>query len=712
MRLITFLATVKWSPLQSVVLAAVAVIIIIAIIAFRFNYRIQMRSAIYIDTQCDVFNAKGLAKYLTIRRKRFKKPSLVIIDFRNLLIITKYYENPEECIYLISDLLLRKLGKIETLGRIEYNKFCIVYDEKEKEDIKALCKEIEERINQSDLLKHDVDFILKFGVYLNADLSDPFLCIKNALYTLSYSKDVDDNIYFYSDDVSAILDKEKKISEQMHSALEQNKFVSYIQPKVSLETKRVCGGEILVRWVDDSLNPIFFPNEFIPLFETNGFVKEIDMKMFENACMLAKTMVEKGHNDLVISVNLSKANLEEKGFINKIDSIIDRVGVSPKNLEIEITETTIMNSYGYVSKCIMDLRQRGFKVAMDDFGKEYSSLGSLSDNPFDTIKLDGIFFKDNLSTDKTRLIVEELLTMLTKLNYEVVCEGVENKETLSVIGRITRNVVIQGYYFSRPVPTHQFESFVNTNYDDMIDIPSEPVSKQQQKPAVVETNDTIKEVSNFDKLDNDMIASLQLQIKEMKQTIEDQKKSAYEQELRYMREQIEMLKTQGTQPKEETELERLRRELAEAKKKDSERKKALAEAKEIEMLKKELAELNKELEKSEEDIQTESEQEVIEAEEVKEEKIEEASPVDEPVDALEQETSDSNELNNETNEEIVDDSNLNEKEEVLEAVEEKPLESQEDEKTETETNDLNKEETTTEEVEKPKKKTSKTKKEE
>lgn len=644
MNLFTFLATFQWHPLQVIVLAAVAVIILMAVVAFRFNYRTQMRSTYYMDTECNVFNDKGLARYLSDRKKKFEKPSLVIVDIRNLIIVSKHHNDPERLIYDISDILLKGLSKIETLGRVEYNRFCIVYDNKDKEQIKSLCKSIEERINNSkETLKNDVDFILRFGVYQNVDLEDTNFAIKNALYTLVYSKDVDNNIYFYSNDVSEILSKEKKITEQMHAALEQNRFVPYIQPKVSLKTGRVSGGEILCRWVDDAQNPIFFPNEFIPLFESNGFVKQVDMLMLENACRLAKTLVDRGHRNLVISVNLSKANFDSPDFASKIETIANKVGVMPSNIEIEITETTIMNSYGYVSKCIMDLRQRGFKVAMDDFGKEYSSLGSLSDNPFDTIKLDGIFFRDNLSTEKTRGIVEDLINMLSKLNYEIVCEGVETKDTLSVIGRITNDVVIQGYYFSKPIPIHQFESFLNTNYDDLIaEIVVEKKEYEKARPvAQARTRAIDSDVPESE------LSDLQSQIKEMQKTIEDQKKLAYEQEIRFMREQIELLKNQKAEAPEpkESEVERLRRELAEAKKAEEKRKKAKAEALEVARLRKELEKLraqaeedeNVEIEYVDEDgnpVEISPDDEIIEVEEIEvpadEETVEEVEEVQEP----------------------------------------------------------------------------------
>jgi EAL domain-containing protein (putative c-di-GMP-specific phosphodiesterase class I) len=195
--------------------------------------------------------------------------------------------------------------------------------------------------------------------------------------------------------------------------------------------------------------------------------------MLENAARLAQVLVRNGYPDIQISVNLSKINFETKNFASEIYKIVTEAGASPRNVEIEITETTIMNNSTYVASCIMELRQLGFKVAMDDFGKEYSSLGLLSSNPFDVIKLDSIFFKDGLSTEKTRGIVSDILTMLSKLDYEIVCEGIETKEVVNIIGSINPDVVIQGYYFSKPIPVYQFEAFVATKYDFDFEAPED-----------------------------------------------------------------------------------------------------------------------------------------------------------------------------------------------------------------------------------------------
>ena len=466
--------------LQLGITIALIVLLIIAAIAFRRNIKIQMRVANYMNNECNIFNRKGLEMYLFKHRKRLSSPTLVAIELRNLALIAK--NSNGNLPYRIASIIIKSMKKEETVGRLEYNKFLVVANGRSKEEIKSLCNDFDQRLNGDDSELHsDVNFAITFGIYENPNLDDTKLAITLAENTLVYSNVKEKNIYFYSDDVSMALTRKDRINEQKHAALEEKRFISFIQPKVSLATGRVVGGEILCRWLDEYQKPVYYPNEFIPIFEENGFVKEIDKLMLENAARLAQVLVRNGYPDIQISVNLSKINFETKNFASEIYNIVTEAGASPRNVEIEITETTIMNNSTYVASCIMELRQLGFKVAMDDFGKEYSSLGLLSSNPFDVIKLDSIFFKDGLSTEKTRGIVSDILSMLSKLDYEIVCEGIETKEVVNIIGSINPNVVIQGYYFSKPIPVYQFEAFVATKYDFDFETPEVKAEAPKEK---------------------------------------------------------------------------------------------------------------------------------------------------------------------------------------------------------------------------------------
>ena len=440
-------------------------VLLIALISYRFNHRTQQKANRYMDDEALVFNKKGLEKYFKKKRRKFSNPTLVVVEIRNLDYLYTNYKQRNKLIIKIADILLAGLKKVEVVGRVEFNKFIIAYNKYTRDQIREKCIQINQKFE--DLVIEDYgkfDFNLFFGIYEEVPLKDKeVLDVTCAI--IRYSNMTDGNRYYYCQEVSDSLERIKRMNTEKDYDFEQRRFVPYIQPKVDFKTGRVVGGEILVRWVDENNNFKYSPAEFIPLFESNGFVKKIDDLMFQHACLLAKTLSQKGHKDVVISVNVSKVNFLAADFERKIRTAITDYQVDPKHVEIEVTETVVTENFQHVSNSIMSLRQMGFNVAMDDFGQEYSSLGLLSTNPFDTIKLDRIFFRNKLATEKDRHIVRNLLEMLTKLNYKKVCEGVSDKQTLDVLATINQDVIIQGFCISTPIPVTQFEAFLDTVFE-------------------------------------------------------------------------------------------------------------------------------------------------------------------------------------------------------------------------------------------------------
>ncbi len=525
---LAFMDNFKWY--HWVAIGGIAVIVIAAVFLFRFNTKTQMKVSFNMDDETQVYNPKGLDVYINNNSKKFVNPVVVVVEIKNLVIVYKDYPKKRKLMMRIADLLLKGLSNIETVARIEFNKFAIIYSDRDKNDIRERLLAFDKALNDEEFDKNiDIKFVVNFGVNEKPRLDEGYNNVRYAESSITLSPVKDKNIYYYCDEVTVALGKQNRMNEAKQIAFEEKRFVSYIQPKVSLETGTVIGGEILCRWVDEMQNPIYSPGEFIPLFESNGFIKQIDDLMFENACMMAATLVRRGYNDIVISVNLSKADMDGTDIVKKLLEVCNKHSVNPRNIEVEITESAVMSNSKYISSVIMQLRQSGFKVAMDDFGKEYSSLSSLADNPFDTIKIDGVFFKDGLQTEKTKNIAKDILTMLSKLNCEIVCEGVENKPTLDIIASINRNVVIQGYYFSKPIPTYQFESFVETKYD--LDFP------EPEKTEIGEASS--EEVEALRARIYELEAMLQQTANQQPQPQQASNNSQLEEENRRLREQMQ-----------------------------------------------------------------------------------------------------------------------------------------------------------------------------
>ena len=578
--------------ISMLIYTAIILIIIIALLSYRWNHRMQTKVAGYMDNETDLFNKRGLDKFFKRKHKKFSNPTLVVVEIRNLQYLYTNYLKRNLLMSKISDELVKGLSKKETAGRIEFNKFLLVLDNKNRDQIKEICHKIEERFDNIILPEYGkYNYYLYFGIYEKAPINTDKELILIASNIVKYSNITDENRYYYCLEVKEALDRLKRMNQEKDYDFAQKRFVPYIQPKVDLKTGKVVGGEILVRWVDESQNFKYPPGEFIPLFESNGFVTKIDEEMFRQACKLAKTLVDRGKTDIVISVNISKIKFMSTNFEQSLMEIIAEYQVSPKNIEIEITETTVMENFQYVSNCIMTLRQLGFNVAMDDFGKEFSSLGSLSTNPFDTIKLDMVFFRNKLATEKDRLIVRNILDMLSKLNYEKVCEGISDKHTLDMLATINQDVIIQGYVISQPIPVSQFEAFANTtfefNYPPVVDPYAKPAPKTEPEsevvvdvipPKGVETQagggsntsinisglgsnvpappSTINEIDEMRRQMIEMERKFQTQL-------EEQRRQAQEDEIKRMRDEMNKLReTKETRYEGHDEIEALKREMA------------------------------------------------------------------------------------------------------------------------------------------------------
>lgn len=572
--------------LTILILVLVVIIVLVAIVAYRYNHRKQAKASQYMDNECLIYNKKGLEKYLQRKKKKFSNPTVMVVEMRNLSYLYMNYSKRSKLMYDITDCLTKGLSKYEVISRIEFDKFFLILDNKEKEDIRSMCQSMERRLVEMQIEDFGMyDFYLYFGVYEKAPLEDPeIIYVSSAI--IPFSKLIENNIYYYTDDVRVIFEKLKKINNEKQPDFEQNKFVPYIQPNVDLRTGKVVGGEILCRWEDEQTGFKFNPGDFIPLFEQTGFIRYIDELMLKSACELAQRMIHRGRTDIIISVNVSKVQFLTPNFESRVMEIVQSYQIDPKNIMLEISENTLMENYASISKIITKLRQFGFTVAMDDFGKELSSMESLTTGSFEYVKLDMLFFKNKLATEKDRVIVKNILRMLLNLNYKLICEGVSDEKTLTELARICREVIVQGYVISEPIPLPLFDPFADRIFNfDLPEYEEEEEAKPKKKKAkdeedkdstiAVDVNaattpngGTSINISGLGGTtvvpeQNKEIEEMRRQMEEMRHqfqsTLEEQKRQAHEDEMKRMREEMARMQNQ---PKENnSEIEALRLEI-------------------------------------------------------------------------------------------------------------------------------------------------------
>lgn len=246
----------------------------------------------------------------------------------------------------------------------------------------------------------------------------------------------------------------KHIEDVMHKALNDGEFITYYQPKIGLNNFELVGAEALVRWKRD--NTLIPPYKFIPIFERNGFVTEIDFCMLKNVCKSIKNWISMGLEPITVSVNFSKLHLSNKNFVSKIKDIIKQYDISPKYIEIEFTETLDVENYNSLVNVNRELKKYGFKTSIDDFGAGFSSLNMLKDVPVDVVKLDKSLIDDTAYSTREKIIIQDIIKMAKTLDIEVIAEGVEDLEQLLFLKNIKCNQ-IQGYIFDKPLSLEDFE---------------------------------------------------------------------------------------------------------------------------------------------------------------------------------------------------------------------------------------------------------------
>lgn len=260
------------------------------------------------------------------------------------------------------------------------------------------------------------------------------------------------NIGFYDGGMKEELHHRQFIEEEMHKALLNNEFVMYLQPKYCISTDTIIGAEALVRWIHPTRGMIS-PNEFIPLFEQNGFILKLDRIIWESACQKIRHWIDEGYDPVPISVNVSRQYLTTFDVAGAVSELVKKYDIPVKMLELEITES--VDAPG-VEEVIRKIKEAGFTILMDDFGSGYSSLNMLKTTQFDVLKIDRSFLSEFMESDRGRKIIHHTISMSRDIGLDIIAEGVETLDQAQFLSSCGCNAA-QGFYYSRPIPADDFD---------------------------------------------------------------------------------------------------------------------------------------------------------------------------------------------------------------------------------------------------------------
>lgn len=380
-----------------------------------------------------------------------KNIAFIQFDIRKFKLINDLYG--EKFGDEILNFIIKRLGEYcheeQFFINLRSDVFMIVTEYGNEEELTELVKHLDERITNFK----NVKLQLSYGIYTVEDKTMELRQMedRSAMARKAAKNNILTNVVFYKEQFKVSLYNRKFIEENMQSAIAERQFMMYLQPKYSIAKNEIIGAEALVRWRHPERGMIY-PNQFIPIIEENGFIKEVDYYIWGEACRFIRRCEEAGIRSCPVSVNVSRVHLQDNECIRMLSKMIDDNHISKELLELEITESADDQQ---ISMKALLLKEAGFTLLMDDFGSGYSSLNILLETPFDVIKLDKKFMENMMVSNKGKLILEQVVLMADKLELGLLAEGVETKEQIDLLENIGCDQV-QGYYYAKPMPEEEF----------------------------------------------------------------------------------------------------------------------------------------------------------------------------------------------------------------------------------------------------------------
>lgn len=411
----------------------------------------------------DVTGGKNKKEFERIAKDLLKGDGSYVVVYANIdrfKLINETYGND------VGNQILRQIHKIiddelrwdEVSGRIMADNFGVLmrYHSLPKLDqrLYRISKQLSELTDEQG---NSYGIILYFGVYVvEEDETNISVMLEHANLArkkISPSHLVPMGIYDVKE--SQRLGRDKALEMKMHNALEQGHFVPFLQPKYELEGESIAGAEALVRWIDPEEGMIY-PNDFIPLFESNGFIVELDLYMFEEVCKLVERWNKEGHPIIPVSVNLSRSHFEIPNFFDYYEYVLKKYDVPPRSIEIELTESLFFNDMESLSVLVQQIHDAGLSCSIDDFGSGYSSLNMLKDVKVDALKLDRVFFESGDNDERGKDIIQSVIQLAQALDLHTISEGVEERKQVEFLKEMHCDL-IQGFVFAKPMPVPEFE---------------------------------------------------------------------------------------------------------------------------------------------------------------------------------------------------------------------------------------------------------------
>ncbi len=405
---------------------------------------------------------------ISIAKREKHQLAVLMIDLDRFKVINDSlgHNIGDELLELIAKRFLTLGRESDTVARLGGDEFAILLPElKSAEDASVVAQNvIDALLAPFSLEEHNINIGASIGISIfPCDGADVNGLVKRAELALYKAKEQGRNNYqYFSQELQDAVFDQLEMEDEMRHAIENEEFTLFFQPKISLATNKITGMEALVRWIhpEKGLIP---PDRFIPLAEESGLIIPLGEWILQTACRETADWVKRYDDSLVVAVNLSAKQFKADNLLETIQKTLHDYRLDPKNIELEITESCVMEDVEGALQTMKDFRENHLKLAIDDFGTGYSSLGYLKQFPMSTLKIDRSFVMDLTTDSDDAAIVEVVILLAEKLGLEVVAEGVETEAQLEFL-RLQGCQYVQGYLLSRPLPAEEFEQFLKKSY--------------------------------------------------------------------------------------------------------------------------------------------------------------------------------------------------------------------------------------------------------
>lgn len=447
----------------------VTILLLIIVFSFLLLYTNHIRHVstqrierlAYYDDITGAYNTHKFMELAAARLSEDKNYALVLLDLHGFKFINASFgfSVGDRLLCGVSDILDRALGADEIYYHRFADQFGFLLHTQDESVIRKRVTAIMDTISAFELVPGDSHPIHCYcGIKVNQSNSNELnigLMQDRAAAALAQVKNLHGNhLAFYDHTLLERAQHKNHIEQYMHAALRNREFIAYLQPKYDLHTEQIVSAEALVRWQrpDGSLVP---PGDFIPIFEQNGFITQLDLYIFEEVCRTQRRWLDEGLPIVPISVNQSRLLFYQKNYLETVHGLVSKYDLDPKYIIIEVTESLATNKAEEIASVISGLHALGFSVSMDDFGSGYSSLNVLRKLSIDELKLDRDFLSSTELEARSRIILRNILELARELHITTVCEGVETRIQADQLRDMGCDIA-QGYFFSRPIDIESF----------------------------------------------------------------------------------------------------------------------------------------------------------------------------------------------------------------------------------------------------------------